>query len=70
MECPNERMGNPNWRKGEKQLHSCTQWTYARFVTEKVRVHQLCAPFSTFNENVCHNLPWKEISPVLGPSFS
>ena len=25
MECPNERMGNPNWRKGEKQLHSCTQ---------------------------------------------
>ena len=32
---------SPNWRKGEKQLHSRTQWTYARFVNEKERVHVL-----------------------------
>ena len=31
---------------------------------------QLCALFSTFNEHFCHNLPWKENSPLIGPSFS
>ena len=35
---------SPNWRKGEKQLHSRTQWTYARFVNEKERVHVLTIP--------------------------
>ena len=49
---PNERVGkpqmrggeSPNERRGEKQLHRRTQWTYARFVTEKVRVHVLTIP--------------------------
>ena len=35
---------SPNWGKGEKQLHSRTQWTYARFVNEKERVHVLTIP--------------------------
>ena len=35
---------SPNERVGEKQLYSRTQWTYARFVTEKVQVHVLTIP--------------------------
>ena len=35
---------SPNWGKGEKQLHSRTQWTYARIVNEKERVHVLEIP--------------------------
>ena len=35
---------SPNWGKGEKQLHSHTQWTYARIVNEKERVHVLEIP--------------------------
>ena len=31
---------------------------------------QFCAELSTFNENFCHNLPWKKNSPGTDPSFS
>ena len=31
---------------------------------------QFCAELSTFNENFCHNLPWKKNSPLSGHSFS
>ena len=34
------------------------------------RAGQFCAELSTFNENFCHNLPWKKNSPLSGPSFS
>ena len=34
------------------------------------RAGQFCAELSTFNENFCHNLPWKKNSPGTGPSFS
>ena len=43
-ECPNEGRKSPNWGKTEKQLHSHTQWTYARIVNEKERVHVLEIP--------------------------
>ena len=54
-----------NWPKGEKRLHSRTQLTYARVVTEKVeKVYPL------YMEKNFHNLPMKKNSAVFDPSFS
>ena len=82
IQLKNAEIGMPKWGEGKAQTggrekSSCTatpsglmpgssmkrsEYTCWRF--------QLCALFSTFNEHFCHNLPWKENSPVLGPSFS
>ena len=49
------KMEVENWPKGEKRLHSRTQLTYARVVTEKVGVHVLTIPIMcTFT-----HFPWK-----------
>ena len=82
IQLKNAEIGMPKWGEGKaqtggRQKSSCTatpsglmpgssmkrsEYTCWRF--------QLCALFSTFNEHFCHNLPWKENSPLIGPSFS
>ena len=58
-----------NWPKGEKRLHSRTQWTYARVVTEKVGVHVLTIPIMcTFTHFLCIFLPQSTSKPQF-PCF-
>ena len=65
----NWRKGVANWRKGEKQLHSRTQCTFASFVTEKVRLHVLTIPIMcTFIHFLCIFLPQSTSEPQF-PCF-
>ena len=58
-----------NWPKGEKRLHSRTQLTYARVVTEKVGVHVLTIPIMcTFTHFLCIFLPQSTSKPQF-PCF-
>ena len=53
-----------NWPKGEKGLHSRTQLTYARVITEKVGVHVLTIPIMcTFTHFLCIFLPQSTSKP-------
>ena len=61
----------PNWGKEEKQLHSRTQWTCARLVNEKVRVHVLRRPILCgvvhFQWTFLPQSAMEEIFPALRP---
>ena len=58
-----------NWPKGEKRLHSRTQLTYARVITEKVGVHLLTIPIMcTFTHFLCIFLPQSTSKPQF-PCF-
>ena len=58
-----------NWPKGEKGLHSRTQLTYARVITEKVGVHVLTIPIMcTFTHFLCIFLPQSTSKPQF-PCF-
>ena len=82
IQLKNAENGMPKWEEGKAQMRggeksSCTAAPSGLMLGSSLKKceftcwrYQLCAPFSTFNENFCHNLPWKENSPVLGPSFS
>ena len=82
IQLKNAEIGMPKWEEGKAQTggrekSSCTAAPSGLMLGSSMKRseftcwrYQLCALFSTFNENFCHNLPWKENSPVLGPSFS
>ena len=82
IQLKNAEIGMPKWGEGKAQTggrekSSCTAAPSGLMLGSSMKRseftcwrYQLCALFSTFNENFCHNLPWKENSPVLGPSFS
>ena len=82
IQLKNAEIGMPKWEEGKAQTggrekSSCTAAPSGLMPGSSMKRseftcwrYQLCALFSTFNEHFCHNLPWKENSPLIGPSFS
>ena len=82
IQLKNAEIGMPKWEEGKAQTggrekSSCTAAPSGLMLGSSMKRseftcwrYQLCALFSTFNENFCHNLSWKFNSLVIGTSFS
>ena len=82
IQLKNAENGMPKWEEGKAQMRggeksSCTAAPSGLMLGSSLKKceftcwrYQLCAPFSTFNENFCHKLPWQFNSLVISTSFS